>query len=377
MAIQQLRIYDILVDILPGIMFLLLLFPVTTDTSLDNIPDSLTSGAVAAIVLVIFGLIVGRGIHFITGKINQILHTNIGLLFGVLMLQISLLLLVSQGLLLVSSPLRDTESISEVFLSSPSPQPPTPEALILYLFSLAFSIYVLFSLQLPMIKLLHGLILNVIPINTEQEGQDDIIEVLYADEDSFQPVLFSDIDHFKFRHLYKFLPAEYPDENIDEWFKKGNTNITNPSTELAGHCESTISSNIKEEIESKVDLDIYQTSLPNGKPDFNWVRYLGYSKLFGEQTLYGRYNILTTFSRNISFSLWAPFFIFSLVNILAILTTYTPTMRWTDWTLEQRYLLTSLLLFLAVTFSAQVSRFSKFRNRHFVIDFHEKLKSED
>lgn len=104
------------------------------------------------------------------------------------------------------------------------------------------------------------------------------------------------------------------------------------------------------------------------------IRHFLYSKLYRESTLYQRYNILTTFFRNMAIIFW-----FSSLVTLAQLTLFllgidisvydVPWLKMSNpWTLP------TMTSAAAVIFSRQLFKYSYRRNRHLILDSYQILK---
>ena len=344
MPIQQLRLYDILVDIFPGVVFLSLMYPLIPGEPLKNLNGPFSAGALLAVVLVAIGYATGRMLHYVSGRVNEILNNPRAFRMALLALELNLFLIFAHYLAITY----EGTSFIDIFLTDAEA---SNDPGILMTFStfatLLFFLYLLLFTFKDMKKWLH--------IGRKRRSD------------------YNDISN-----ILQFLPAEYPEEHINIWLKKGNVLISNPRSSVSGPFEANTAVQLREELQNRYEVDFDQTGLPNAKQDFDWIRFIGYSRLFASQNLYQRYNTLTTFSRNMSLSFWFPYFAYSLTNI------YTMTSSKSTWTSgwlgkdpEVRYLITIILLFIAVLFSLQLSKYSKYRNRQFVTDFLESIKGEE
>ncbi|MFA9417630.1 hypothetical protein [Natrinema sp. HArc-T2] len=341
MPIQQLRLYDIIVDLLPGVIFIALLYPISDSSIVDSVPTFLSSGPVFAIILITAGYVLGRLIHSTTGKLNDVLQESRQLFIGILLLELSVLLLIVQASLL----LIPFDSLSFDIVSNfhhITSTEPDAEDIVMYLITQIFSLYIVYKFMVA---------IRYFPwdLDTEAKIQDD-------------NALSS---------IYTLLPAEYPDEDIDSWLKKGNVSIST-SDSLSGPIEASMYAKIKSALNKQYDIDINQTSLPHGNTDLEWIRYIGYSKMFGKETLYQRYNILTTFFRNLSVVFWIVYLLYSFLSLISLLGPGRE-FRWMNWDFSSRYLMVWILFLLAISFSTQVSKYSKYRNRQFIADLYNVL----
>lgn len=343
MPVQQLRLYDIIVDLLPGVLFLALLYPLTTENTFNEIPSILSNASILALILLACGYILGRLIHSTTSKLNNLLNDAPLFFIGVLILESSVLLLILQSLALI---LPDINSIQGMFShqSAPIENDPGAVILVIYLLTLAFTGFVAQ-------RLLRG-------IGKPWKFDHSNAEFLR------EPELIS-----------RLLPVEEPDSIVDDWLKGDKLPIIS-SSDQSGSMEKKIIREIQREMANQYRINSRRSYIPGKEKDFKWVRFIGYSELFGKETLYHRYNILTTFFRNISVVFWSYFIMYSIINFLILFSNSMNGIVWSTWDYGTRYLITWLFLLLGVIFSTQVSKYSRSRNRQFIADLYTDLISD-
>lgn len=342
MPIQQLRLYDILVDIFPGVVFISLMYPLIPGKPLNSPSNPLFSGPLLAVIIVAIGYVTGRVLHYISGRGNEILNKRTGFLVALLALELNLFLMMGHFLAIIY----EGTSLINIFTTDVES---TYEPGILMLSGmLATLVFLTYLLILTMKDFWYWL----------KKGKEEPRRVIAS-------------------NLLRFLPAEHPEEYIDIWLKRGNVTISDPFDSVAGPLESSLATKLREDLQNQYDVDFSQTGLPDTKQDFEWMRYIGYSRLFASQNLYQRYNTLTTFSRNMSFAIWLPYFSYSTVNIYSMTVAKSSlSTGWLSTNPEVRYLITTTLLFIAVLFSLQLSKYSKSRNRQFILDYIESVRED-
>lgn len=272
MPIQQLRLYDLLVDIIPGTISLILLaelMPHAFVAYLYSLPVGLASG----VILIALGFIAGRIIHYISGKVSN------------------------------------------------------------------FSFPIIYIIIIPM---------------KEYENRERY-------DSPHQKILIWILKRvqFLFIEVRKSLPIEVKEERVDIWLKKG---------ESAEPIINGESQQINPEVIQELNNEFYSRyGFQKNSPEV--VRSFGYSALFGKQALYQRYNMLTTFFRNISFIFWVFSIITALQLVLPMLNIYIGDGN--SYWLSFRYadLVPPFSLLLAVIFSRQLYETSQKRNWHLIVDY--------
>lgn len=79
MAIQQLRLYDVLVDIVPGVLSLFLLEAIL-GTGVFELLGRSSSGVQSAVILIVLGFITGRVLHYLSGEVSKVVARNLFML---------------------------------------------------------------------------------------------------------------------------------------------------------------------------------------------------------------------------------------------------------------------------------------------------------
>lgn len=130
--------------------------------------------------------------------------------------------------------------------------------------------------------------------------------------DSFIPVVRHPVQDHSIRNqilyeLRKTLPIEDDEDVIDEMFDSGwaPSKVGGPTlTSKYPYVDYGIIQRVKDIIDEEYDFDPRTAESRS-------VRDFAYSKLYGKQTLYARYNIIVTFFRNITVLFWGVLFIHS------------------------------------------------------------------
>ncbi len=263
MPIQQFRLYDILVDIVPGIIFIFMA-DALLQTDLLKILNIDGFGASGAVILVTLGYILGRLVHFCSSICSDIIMKH---LF-------------------------------------------TPRA---------------FPQENTFIQDLFWVLKLVFPVEDKEE-------------------------------VIKWALDYYPPE--PDWF---------PQVRFPDYNQNIINS-LSDDLENKYDFNML------GNLD-DFIPFAE-SKLYSGDHLYHRYNILTTFFRNMSFLMWLFVVVISVqalfwllpVNHLQVLS------PWMNSTYVNSIPLVSLIL--SCIFSIQLQKFSTQRNRHLIIDLYQVVRDE-
>lgn len=275
MPVQQLRLYDILVDVIPGITSLILIL-FLLPKKVVNFVLTLPVGLASAVVLLVVGFVLGRIFHYLSGKASDYIAIPVYRL-----------------------------------------------------------IFLLQDDSNPRGKKWHHFLMNL-------QSQHRSIMI----------------------YLRKCLPVEVEENFLD------------PVIMDAQDAEPVIDGEvyqINREVAKKLATTFYQEKELEPRPQV--VRRYGFSSLYGKRTLYQRYNMLTTFFRNISFIFWTFSVIMFIQLVLVELGISIGASSY--WLLIGHESIISIgILFLGVIFSRQLYEFSQKRNRHFIFDYLQYLEKE-
>lgn len=178
---------------------------------------------------------------------------------------------------------------------------------------------------------------------------------------------------FLFKNIRKSIPVEQGDPIIELMIRDGRT----PTELLEEGSEVSISSELPTSLlANRVYYRFVESHDLPIDAETKLIKRFGYSRLYSEGHLYQRYNILSTFFRNMSFLFWI-FTLITLVQLILYANAYSILgigSLWLSLDIGGFLPLTSILF--AVIFSRETYKFSGRRNLHFLIDYYIELREK-
>lgn len=320
MPIQQLDLYDIIVDVIPGIVLGVLILPLLLPYDIGDSGISVPTGAAMVVVLTTLGYVLGRIIHGVSStKIFQAIR-NVSIEFLFLPFTIATLLLIDNTWMNINE---------SVFLF----------ALILWAYLIIlFSGYRYMKSKRPNVG--------------EGNGSKGNISI-YKYLNQIFPIgsnLFGDVRHFETR--------------IEEGMYGRNL----------GDVEKGIYRKFVDEFESEFEISLVKAETDGLKfvADPEQVKYLSHSILYNKPTLYRKYEILNSFFR----SLWFAFFILSFGYLIELFPLFVsvPFSSITIWseTADQFEIFAAITILtfviLSIIFQIQQIKFENRKQRALIND---------
>jgi hypothetical protein len=174
-------------------------------------------------------------------------------------------------------------------------------------------------------------------------------------------------------------PSSDVSQRVWSWFDVDRPNSMSRTGEMGPVKLGPLPIEVEDSVQAR--YDVYKYTVEDTLQEF------GFSELYQTNSLYQRYNVLTTFFRNMAFLAWCffastaahyaanhdvvPFFSWTFHSIIP---NYNGTPYWTEFDLG--FAVPVLSFLVAVIFSRELYSYSKKRNRYFWIDFYKELKKE-
>jgi hypothetical protein len=354
MVVGNLSLYDVLVDIFPGIVTIVIFLPFAPEQFTTSLSPTIENLPVLTAAVLGFGYLIGRTVHFLSGWVStHIGQTPMGVFVGLnIIYTISFTMILYTVSVLLSDIGGSWNQAGNYLLIIISGITIVATAMV---FLLPFSEF----------------------LGVYREFVRALLNRSSSSKNRIDLSIGSRLNNNNFENLYRLLPVEYPDEHVETWLENKRMSLKYPYSRQSGYFEREIKNDLINRIESNYPFKI-TAGKKNLKTDTNWVRYIGYSNVFDKSTLYQRYNILATFFRNISLTLWIGLFVYGFYGLLTFASIDVSGVNPWWGQVDQRLRFYSVLVLFVITLSSslQLSKFSHYRNRQFVLDFYRYLRSD-